>query len=116
GWTAWVDDRQMLKGMLDKHRPFCRGRSGPGGGPWFPRTSKRPSELERWAVFSRAGQLPHLERDGWFLASRYVLRPAAFVPPTTQECGVLDAQTVSDLHAKLQGFFWDSRTFRAERR
>jgi len=66
-------------------------------------------------VFSPAGQLPALARDGWFLASKHLLRPAAFVPRATTVCGVLDATVVNALDERLQDFFWDSRWFTSAR-
>lgn len=112
GWTAWIGDAQLVAGMGDKWRPFCRGRSSHSTAPWFPRTGKEPREGTRWAVHSPQRQLEAFEREGWFLASKYVLQERSFAPRLARHCGNLDAAFVDALHQKLEDFFWDARRFR----
>jgi hypothetical protein len=116
GWTAWVTDSDLCAGMQGKARPFCRGRSSKSGVPWFPRTGKEPDEGTRWAVYSPAGQLPCLKKEGWFVASRYVIRDDLYRPITSEECGTLDGLFVEELHDKLEAFFWDPDRFRSRGR
>jgi hypothetical protein len=112
GWTAWVTDSALAATMKGKARPFCRGRSSRLGGPWFPRTGKQPTEGTRWAVYSPAGHLPCLDREGWFLASLYVMRNPLYKPSVTRKCGILDEPFIDEIHEKLRAFFWDAQRFR----
>lgn len=107
GWVGIVD-RSLLAMRTDpqkRERPWCRGREVAGDVRWFPRTTKRPREGERFAVFSPATSLPKLELDGWFLADQYVGRPPQF-EVQGEPCGRVEERTLGELYAKLRGRYW----------
>lgn len=111
GWTAWIGDADMTAHMGGKCRPFCRGLTTGFDAPWFPRTSQEPRCNKHLALFSVAGQLPGLQKSGWFLAAKYVRKPADYSPACANACGVLERNFVVTLHACLETLFWDSQRF-----
>lgn len=109
GWTAWVDQAALrMPRSPHERRPWCRGVGRAGVSQhWFPRTSKRPREGGRYAVFSPAHHLPKLDRPGWFLAACFLTRPPAWVPPDADPCGVLPEAFVRGIHDRLSNFYRD---------
>lgn len=113
GWTGWVGDPELTGGLKGKWRPFCRGRPIRGTVLWFPRTSKRPREGERFAVYSPAGQIDGLSKSGWFITNVFVRRAPGYRPEPARHLGVLPTEVLDAIYAKLARQYWDPGRFDA---
>ena len=107
GWVGWVAHERLAipTAVVEKRRPWARGRQQGAYAVWFPGSSRVPHEGPRYAVPAGGSDGTGLRKRGWFVASAFVLREPYF-DPEGLETGRMPGPVLDALHERLNDFYW----------
>ena len=107
GWVARVDSKHLFMAYDPRQnpRPWCHVRAASRFSLWVPRSTKGPRwDKREFVVVSKAGELPRLDMDGWWVICSYMRKPIDF-EPKGQEFGVLGKDQLSEIRRVLKNFY-----------